>query len=41
MSDAIPAVTMQLLLDGGLNAFGLQLFVESIAAKKDAIVQVR
>jgi hypothetical protein len=32
----IPTVGMQQLLDIGLNAFGLQLFVESIANKKDA-----
>ena len=35
-ADAIPVVTMQQLLDSGLNAFGLQLFVESVADKKDA-----
>ena len=29
-------VTMQDLIDAGLNAFGLQLFVESIANKGDA-----
>jgi len=27
---------MQQLIDAGMNAFGLQLFVESIANKKDA-----
>ncbi len=32
----IPEVTMQHLIDAGLNAFALQLFVESIANKKDA-----
>jgi hypothetical protein len=31
-----PEVTMQQLFDAGLNAFGLQLFIESIADKKDA-----
>ena len=31
MSDAIPEVTMQQLIDAGFNAFGLQLFAESIA----------
>jgi hypothetical protein len=29
-------VTLQQLIDVGLNGFGLQLFVESVAAKKDA-----
>jgi len=33
---AIPEVTMQHLINAGLNAFGLQLFVESIASHKDA-----
>jgi hypothetical protein len=28
-----PAVTMQMLLDAGFNAFGLQLFAESFAGK--------
>jgi hypothetical protein len=32
----IPEVTMQHLINAGLNAFGLQLFVESIANMKDA-----
>jgi hypothetical protein len=32
----IPTVTMQQILDGGFNAFGLQLFAESVAGKKDA-----
>jgi hypothetical protein len=32
----IPDVSMQNLIDVGLNAFGLQMFVESIANKKDA-----
>jgi hypothetical protein len=36
VSDEIPVVTMQQLVDAGLNAFGLQLFVESICDKKDA-----
>jgi len=27
---------MQQLVDAGLNAFGLQLFIESIADKKDS-----
>lgn len=35
MSD-VPEVTMQQLIDAGLNAFGLQVFIESIANKKDA-----
>lgn len=35
-NEAIPEVTMQMLIDAGLNAFGLQLFVESIAKMKDA-----
>ncbi len=35
MPPPIPDVSMQQLLDAGLNAFGLQLFVESIAGKKD------
>ncbi len=32
----VPAVTLQQLIDAGLNGFGLQLFIESVAAKKDA-----
>ncbi len=32
----IPSVSLQQLLDANFNAFGLQLFVESIADKKDA-----
>lgn len=28
---AIPEVTMQMLIDVGFNAFGLQLFAESVA----------
>ena len=32
----VPEVTMQMLFDAGLNAFGLQLFIESIACMKDA-----
>lgn len=32
----VPVLTMQQLIDVGLNAFGLQLFVESVAAKKDS-----
>ncbi len=32
----VPEVSMQQLINAGLNAFGLQLFVESIANKKDA-----
>jgi len=37
MNDRVwPEVTMQQLLDAGFNAFGLQLFIESIADKKDA-----
>lgn len=36
MSDnvkTVPTVTMQMLLDAGFNAFGLQLFAESFAGK--------
>jgi hypothetical protein len=33
---SVATVSMQNLLDAGLNAFGLQLFVESIANKKEA-----
>lgn len=32
----LPTVTMQELVDAGLNAWGLQLFVESVAGKEDA-----
>lgn len=32
----IPVLTSQQLLDAGLNVFGLQLFLKSIANKKDA-----
>ena len=32
----IGEVTMQQIIDVGLNAFGLQLFVESVAGKSDA-----
>jgi len=32
----IPEVTMQQIVGVGLNAFGLQLFVESVADKNDA-----
>lgn len=32
----IPEVTMQMLIDAGFNAFGLQLFAESVAGKTDA-----
>jgi len=35
MTPPIRDVTMQQILDVGLNAFGLQLFVESVANKKD------
>lgn len=31
-----PEVSMQQLIGAGLNAFGLQLFVESVAGKADA-----
>jgi hypothetical protein len=31
----VPKVTMQMLLDAGFNAFGLQLFAESFAGKID------
>lgn len=30
---AVPKVTMQMLIDAGFNAFGLQLFAESFADK--------
>jgi hypothetical protein len=36
MSEQAQEVTMQQLIDGGINAFALQLLVESILAKKDA-----
>ena len=32
----IPEVTAQQILDAGLNLFGLQLFIESVAGKTDA-----
>lgn len=32
----IAELEMQQLIDAGLNAFGLQLFIESIANKRDA-----
>lgn len=32
----VPVVGMQELIDVGFNAFGLQLFVESVAAKRGA-----
>jgi len=35
-NDEIPVLEMQQLVDAGLNAFGLQLFIESIADKKDS-----
>lgn len=35
-ADIVPEITMQQMIDVGLNAFGLQLFVESIAGKNDA-----
>lgn len=36
MTDEKPIeVTTQMLIDAGLNAFGLELFAESIAGKKD------
>ena len=40
MADPVPHVTMQMLVDAGLNAFGLQLFAESFAEKvtPDAIL---
>lgn len=34
--NAIPTITMQQLIDAGFNAFGLQLFAESVAGKTDA-----
>jgi hypothetical protein len=34
--DPIPEVTIQGLLDAGLNAFGLQLFIESVAKRNRA-----
>lgn len=36
MDKAIPEVSMQQLINAGLNAFGLQLFAESVAGKTDA-----
>lgn len=36
MGETIPEVTMQQLIDAGLNAFGLQLFAESVAGKDNA-----
>lgn len=36
MEKKIPEVTMQQLIDVGFNAFGLQLFAESVAGKTDA-----
>lgn len=37
MSDEkIPTVSMQQILDAGLNAFAIQLFAESVAGKNDA-----
>lgn len=36
VTDNVPEVSMQQLIDAGLNAFGLQLFIESIAKMKDA-----
>jgi hypothetical protein len=37
MSDkkVIPEVNEQMLIDSGLNAFGLKLFIESITSKED------
>lgn len=35
MSETIPRVSMQQLIDAGLNGFGLQLFIESFAALRD------
>src|SRR5882672_11715379 len=32
----VPDVTMQQVIDAGLNAFALQLFAESVAGKKDS-----
>lgn len=32
----VPEVSMQQIIDAGLNAFGLQLFAESVAGKTDA-----
>ncbi len=36
MNDKIPVISGQQLIDAGLNVFGLQLFLESVASKKDA-----
>ncbi len=33
----IPQLSLQQLIDGGLNAFALQLFAESVGSKKDAV----
>ena len=35
-SKPVPEVTMQQIIDAGLNAFGLQLFAESVAGKNNA-----
>jgi len=32
----IPEISLQQLIDAGLNGFGLQLFMESVITKKDA-----
>jgi hypothetical protein len=36
MDKPIPVVSMQQILDAGLNAFDLQLFAESVAGKTGA-----
>ena len=35
-NNTIPEVSGQMLIDAGLNVFGLQLFLESVINKKDA-----
>lgn len=34
-NEVVPEVTGQMLIDAGLNVFGLRLFIESVADKKD------
>lgn len=36
MAEPVPTATMQQLIDAGFNAFGLQLFAESVAGHNDA-----
>ena len=32
----IPVITIQQVIDAGMNGFGLQLFIESLTKKKDS-----